>query len=118
MTICLNYFYIINGNDGILENCFLGESLKTVSEKLNIMKLKTKFKKLSQDPEMFLRQEVKILWEALPKKKKSIGFEKQTKNKWSLSWQKKGILTPETTWILMKSSQEVGLEEEEKKSSF
>lgn len=70
MTICLNYFYIINVNDGILENCFLGESLKTVSEKLNIMKLKTKFKKLSQDPEMFLRQEVKILWEALPKKKK------------------------------------------------
>lgn len=55
---------------------------------------------------------------SLTKKKKSIGFEKQTKNKWSLSWQKKGILTPETTWILMKSSQEVGLEEEEKKSSF
>lgn len=33
MMICLNYFYVIKCNDGILETCFLGEPLKTISEK-------------------------------------------------------------------------------------
>lgn len=33
MTVCLNYFRIIDGDDEILEACFLGEQLKTTSEK-------------------------------------------------------------------------------------
>lgn len=33
MIISLNYFYVIKCNDRILETCFLGEPLKTISEK-------------------------------------------------------------------------------------
>lgn len=62
---------------------------------------------------MFLRQGVKILWEA----KKITCFEKQTKTKTEFALRKKEpwLLI---TWILMKSTQEAGLEEELKKSSF
>lgn len=46
MIISLNYFYVIKSNDGILETCFLGESLKTVSEKLANYETKNQVKKI------------------------------------------------------------------------